>query len=65
MAAETAVGVDPVGAVDVVLRCISAFERTHFRASPRIARNATAGDERLPGLSAGARFTVLSTVLRG
>jgi pyruvate kinase len=34
LAAETAIGVDPVGAVDMVLRCILAFERTHFRAFP-------------------------------
>ncbi len=32
LAAETAIGVDPVGAVDMVMRCISAFERTSFGA---------------------------------
>jgi sulfate adenylyltransferase len=32
LAAETAIGIDPVGSVDMVLRCISAFERTHYRA---------------------------------
>ena len=32
LAAETAVGIDPVGSVDMVLRGISAFERTtHIR----------------------------------
>jgi pyruvate kinase len=34
LAAETAIGVDPVGAVDMVLRCISVFERTHLRSFP-------------------------------
>src|SRR5204862_7528122 len=34
LAAETAIGVDPIGSVDMVLRCISAFERTHFMAFP-------------------------------
>ena len=34
LAAETAIGVDPVGAVDMVLRCILVFERTHLRSFP-------------------------------
>ncbi|HEX6131894.1 MAG TPA: pyruvate kinase [Actinomycetota bacterium] len=32
LAAETAIGVDPVGAVDMVRRCIAAFERANFAA---------------------------------
>ena len=34
LAAGAAIGVDPVGAVDMVLRCISVFEQTTFRSFP-------------------------------
>lgn len=43
LAAETAVGVDPVGSVDIVLRTLEAFERTgegHLLAEDRAAREA-------------------------
>jgi len=44
LAAETAVGRDPVGSVDIVLRAIEAFERTsegHLLAEDRVSTRAT------------------------
>jgi hypothetical protein len=43
LAAETAVGVDPIGTVDAVIRCVKAFEHTSMGAlleEDRLSRSA-------------------------
>lgn len=47
LAAETAIGVDPVGAVDMVLLAIAAFERENFRGRPAVGGQVEASEPAL------------------